>query len=55
MCGNSILVQDNAFRAHDGCAQMRASQILTEKSINEKLENSTFKHKFLLLDYYKLF
>jgi hypothetical protein len=27
---------------------MRASQILTEKSIDEKLENSVFKYKFIL-------
>ena len=37
-----------ALRAH-GCTHMRASQILTEKSINENLENSIFKYKFLLL------
>jgi hypothetical protein len=52
----------NAPRAHE-CAQMRpsigswghwcahtrASQILAEKTINEKVENSIFKYKFLLL------
>ena len=29
---------------------MRASQILTEKSINEKLEYSIFSYKFLLFN-----
>ena len=39
----------DALRAH-GCAYMKASQSLTEKSINEKLENSSLNYKFLLLD-----
>jgi hypothetical protein len=39
----------DAFRAH-GRAYMRASQTLTEKSINEKLKkNSIFLYEILLL------
>ena len=51
------------LRAHVGCAQMRASQILTEKSINEKLktlhygkrhENGNFKICSYLFFYVRL-
>ena len=44
-----------ALRAHDCVQIMRASQMLTEKSVNEKLKNRIFKYKFRLLGKNKLF